>query len=139
MTEVNAIAYNFDESSNIYTPLFNAFNEYSKANGLNINAKFTLLTPNNSTSGLDTYSSFIDQLLDRKSNKYDIYFYYGGYTSQYGEHFVDLNEYIPKKHLNFYKYDYLKQCNIYKNKLVGLVNIFFQYFYNYSKYCKKQI
>jgi len=119
-TVVKAIAFIYDEKSEIYTPLINAFNEYSKEKNLDIRAELVLLTPQNSTSSVDSYGSLIDHLLQNKSRKYDIYFYYGGYTTKYGEHLADLKEYVPKDHLNLYNYDYLEYCNVYKDQLVGL-------------------
>ena len=36
-----------------------------------------------------------DSFLYNKSKEYDIFFYYSAYSKKYGEHFIDLREYLP--------------------------------------------
>jgi len=115
----------YDGKPQIFTPLIDAFNDYSKAHNLNIEADLKLLSPQNSTTNVDGMASLIAQLLVKNSTKYDIYFDYCGYNAKNGEHFINLYDYLEEDHLNLYKYDYLQYINIYKDKLVGLVNIIF--------------
>ena len=78
---------------------------------------------------VNDYNSRILHLLQKKSPKYDIFFFYNEYAGKnIKEHFEDLYNYLPGETLNLYKYDYLEQYNNYNGRLIGLVNIYIYIF-----------
>jgi len=118
-TTVTGMVFSFTEEETFYNTLFNAFNVYSRENNLNIDLNINILTPDNSTSAINSYGSTVDSLLKRKSTKYDLYFYYASYTNKYGKHLLDLNEYLPQEYINLFGEEILT-CSTHDNKLVGL-------------------
>ncbi|OUM70662.1 hypothetical protein PIROE2DRAFT_1202 [Piromyces sp. E2] len=117
---IKALVFTFTEKAFIYNPLVNAFNKYSIDNELDIDLQLTLLTPQNATSEIYNYGSAIYNLLQKKSDKYDIYFYYGSYSEKIGHHLVNLSEYISNDHIEMYDSHILeKNCSSNK-KIVGL-------------------
>ena len=122
-TVLNALAFSVVEEIQIYSYLINYFNDYSIKNNLNITLNLNLLTPKNSTVNRDEFFSLIDSFLQKKSNKYDIYFYDNIYTPKFEPYFLDLNKLLPKEHINLYKSIENYESYSYNNKLVGLVNL----------------
>jgi len=116
---VTALTFSYTEKKYFYISLQNAFNEYSKNYGLDINLDITVLTPENSTALIIDYSTTMDDLLTRKATKYDIYFYYGSYSYKYSKHLVDLNEYISEKDLKNIS-DQVLLSGMYDGILAGL-------------------
>ena len=111
----------YDENS-IYKVLVDGFNEYSIQNNLNIHLDLTILTPENSQSDFENYGTTIDSLLLKKSTKYDLYFYYAAYSKKYGEHFLNLREYLTEEFLNRFDKKLLDDmCSINNKVLIGLV------------------
>jgi len=119
---IYAITFTYYEDGNSYhRPLIEGFNEYSKEKGLGINMELVVLTPLNSTSDIENYGTTIESLLVKKSEKYDIYFFYAAYSKKYYNHFIDLRNYLPKESIEAFDEDIIKhQCTSYNNKLVGL-------------------
>jgi len=62
--------------------------------------------------------------MERKNNKYDLYFFDNSYTSHYGKYLLDLSNYISKEHEQIFDPVVIDQTCLYENKLVSLVNIF---------------
>ena len=122
-TVLNALAFSVVEEIQIYSYLINYFNDYSIKNNLNITLNLNLLTPKNSTVNRDEFFSLIDSFLQKKSNKYDIYFYDNIYTPKFEPYFLYLNKLLPKEHINLYKSIENYESYSYNNKLVGLVNL----------------
>jgi len=81
-----------------YRVITNAFNEYSREEGLGIEVELKVLTPDTAESDRESYSNTIDTLLLKKSSKYDLYFYFSTYIEAYGNHFIDLGDYLPKEY-----------------------------------------
>jgi len=119
---LNVLFYSFyDDVNSYYRLLANGFNEYSKEIGLNIYVELEVLTPNTATSVIENYGTFVDSYLVKKSQKYDIYFYYSNYSKKYGEHFLNLREYLPKEYINGFDKRLLEEtCSSYDNKLISL-------------------
>jgi len=114
--------FSFTEEEAFYYSLFNAFNAYSREKNLDIYLDINILTPDNSTSAINSYGSTIDSLLKRKTTKYDLFFYYASYSNKYGKHLLDLNEYLPQEYINLFEEQILTNSK-YGDKLVGLVII----------------
>lgn len=45
----------------------------------------------------------VDSLFKKRSTKYDIFFYDNIYTKKFSSYFVDLNNYIDKKHIDMFE------------------------------------
>jgi len=139
---LNVIIYSFyDVPDSYYRLITNGFNEYSKEKGLNINVELSVLTADTSSTVIENYGDTIDSLLERKSEKYDIYFYYSAYSKKYADNFINLRDYIPKEVYQGYDERLLEEtCSSKdKKKLVGLVIAYlffiFTLFPKYSFYC----
>jgi len=116
---LNAIAFSYTEKIPFYKSLKNAFNEYSQKNNLDIELNLNILTPENSTTGVLNYVSYIESLLVKKSPKYDIYFYYGSYSNVYSKHFVNLKQFFSDDYINKFSNNIITN-SIFNNSLVGL-------------------
>jgi len=104
-----------------YKVISNAFNEYSREKGLGIEVKLKVLTPETAESDRESYSSTIDTLLLKKSNKYDLYFYFSTYTKVYGNHFINLEDYLPKEYSDVFDEIILNKGCSSNGKLLALV------------------
>ena len=118
---LNALLFTYAEKEHIYTSMVKDFNEYSKEKNLNIELNLISLTPLNTTINISNYSSMIKTLINKRSKKYDIYFYYGSFTYEYGKHFEDLKKY--SEIINNFEPETIKSICTYDNKIVGFVYI----------------
>lgn len=88
----------------------------------------------NSSGYITDYGEMLETVLKKKKPKYDLFFYDYIYSQKFGQYLLDLEEWIPKKHIDLYNEKILKDTCLYwdKNKyrLVGLV-IKKQLFINY--------
>ncbi|OUM60623.1 hypothetical protein PIROE2DRAFT_13569 [Piromyces sp. E2] len=114
---IDAIAFTYFESNEIFSSLVKDFNEYSEENNLDIYLKLNLLSPLNSTVHNSDYGSSIYSLLQKKSDKYDLYFYDNVYSSKFGSHFYDLNDILPKEHIDMYEYEIISQSYKYHKSI----------------------
>jgi len=119
---ITAIVHSFYDNEYIYyRVLTDGFNEYSRENGLGINIQLIVLTPENSTSDFENYGTMIDSLLKRKSTKYDIIYYYSAYTKKYGNHFLNIRDYISEDYIKIFDERLLEEtCSSYDKTLVSL-------------------
>jgi len=101
------------------------FNEYARKNNIDITLKITVFTSANSTVYTDGGKITIESLLENKSDKYDIYFYFYSNVHGYGEHLLDLTGYISPETIELYDSNIFRRTCIINNRLVGFVNIFF--------------
>ncbi len=68
----------------------------------------------------------------KKSKKYDLYFYYSAYSRRYGDHLINLSEYIPKENLEKFDESILKNtCSSNNNEIVGLVIYIYKFYLIY--------
>jgi len=109
-----------DEVGLLYNSYVDIFNEYSENMGLNIKVKLILMTRSNSTDSLVNNGAMFESLLKKKNSKYDIFFYDGTFSHNYGPYLLNLNELLPKVHIDMYNKKILSQIGIYKDKIVGL-------------------
>ena len=122
------MAFSFNDEAQSYSYIINEFNNYSKENNLNIEIKLNLFTTSNTTYSLNDHRSMIESLLIKNSDRYDIYFYNNLNTSKFGPYLLDLNELLSKNETEIFNADILSKSCWYKDKLVGLVNIYFFFF-----------
>jgi len=97
------------------------FNQYTKENDIDIQAELNLMTINTVSNSLGNSYLMIEQLLKKKNNKYDIYFYDVSYGNQYSPYLIDLKEVLPEEHINMYNKYILTEICTNNDKLIGLV------------------
>jgi len=102
--------------------MINDFNEYSTQNNLNIKLNLSVYK---SSTIYDDFGSYIESLLRKKANKYDLYYYDVSYAQVYGEYLLDLKQYLDPSHIELYDPKIVSELCIYEDKLVGLVRINF--------------
>jgi len=117
---LNAIAYTMDEVGLLYKSYVNKFNQYSEENDLNIKVNLILMTSSNSTVSLINNGSMFESLLKKKNSRYDIFFYDGTFSQNYGPYLIDLNNLLSKVHIDMYNKNVLSQVRQYKDEVVGL-------------------
>lgn len=103
------------------------FKTFSKKHNLNITFNLNLLTSENFTVGVKDYEFFLDNLIQRKSTKYDIYFFDNIFTFKYGPSFENLEKYISKEEMNLFNYNIIKNTCMYNGNWVALV--IYNYYY----------
>jgi len=94
---VNAVTYSYRDSPQEINKLADMFNHYAKENNLDITLQLTVFTSVNSEIGNSAvnYNTIVESLLNKKSSKYDLYFYDSAYSAKFGNHFINLFEYLP--------------------------------------------
>jgi len=121
--EIKAIIYSYggDEDITFHRQIEVGFNEYVKKNNLDIQLKYDVLTPFTSTMEIGNYGDVIQSYLQKGSDKYDIYFFYGAYTRKYAKHFENLRKYLPDEVIKPYDESLLKEtCSSNDNELVAM-------------------
>ncbi|ORX82994.1 periplasmic binding protein-like II [Anaeromyces robustus] len=135
---LNAVAYVFGGEYELFNSLEKYFNKYSEENNLDINVSFVYYTIENSTVYAADYSSTIEHILKKKSDKYDIIFYDVMYSPRFSPHFIDLKEYLPKDHIDMYSTGVIPELCTYNGKWVGLtIELRFSVIYCNKKLLKK--
>jgi len=125
------VVQSFYSYSELYQLIVNDFNDrYVKENNLDIRLEMSLFTEQNSTVNKDFYSSTIDSLLSKKSHKYDVFIYDPLFTRRYAPYFIDLNDYIPKEHMDLYDTEETYNSGYYNGQCVGLVKKIINIYFN---------
>jgi len=132
---INAIAFSYYENNEIYTPMKDEFNKYSKENNLDIELNLNFLTNANGSNSIEEYESVVESLLKKKNSKkkkdIDIYFYDCAYTNKYGPYLINLHNILPKDHIDMYNPKILSETCLYEDYLVGLP-VYLDYTYLHS-------
>jgi len=108
------------------------FNEYSAKNNLNITIELDLLNFDNPSDSYSYFKFLAESSLKKSNNgisnkKFDVYYYSNRYTKLYAPYLLDLNDNLPKEHIEMYNSKVIKETCSYKDKsngiekLVGLV------------------
>ncbi|ORX80195.1 periplasmic binding protein-like II [Anaeromyces robustus] len=135
---ITGLALAYPDETDFYNSIVEDFNNYSAKNDIDVTLKLTLLMPENFTVELNNFSSLMDTLIYKKSNKYDIYFYYGLYTQQYGKYFLNLDDGIPQEQIDEYDKNIIENTCIYDNHIVGLpITIDIDVLYSNIEYLNK--
>jgi len=119
---VNAVTYSYRDSPQEINKLADMFNHYAKENNLDITLQLTVFTSVNSEIGNSAvnYNTIVESFLNKKSSKYDLYFYDSAYSAKFGNHFINLFEYLPNEYINMYNSDIISNTCVYNNHLIGL-------------------
>jgi len=65
-----------------------------------------------------------DIKLSMDNKKYDIYLYESEYTNIIAPYLIDLNNILPKEHINLYDTKVVSELGTFKNELISLVSTF---------------
>ncbi|ORX80423.1 hypothetical protein BCR32DRAFT_268906 [Anaeromyces robustus] len=135
---ITGLVLAYPDEIEYYKLINNEFNEYAVKTDLDISLDITIITPSNFTVNLNNFSSLMDYLLNRKSKKYDLFFYYGIYNQKYGKHFLNLEDKLPREHIDPYDQGVLNISCIYNNHLIGLpLTIDIDILYSNTQYLKE--
>ncbi|KAL6605335.1 periplasmic binding protein-like II [Neocallimastix californiae] len=122
----------------IHSLLTKDFNKFSKENGLNITLHLNLLTPQNMSYTVNNYQSMIENLLYKKSKKYDLIVFDNIYSKKFESYFLDLKDLLPQEHLDLYSEGIAAQTCIFNNKWVALpVTPLYSVLYSNMNYLNK--
>eukprot|EP00833_Pecoramyces_ruminatium_P007996 jgi/Orpsp1_1/1182028/evm.model.c7180000079572.2 len=100
--ELSACAYSIESTGDTFKLYVNGFNNYAKKNNIDVKVNLNLISNTNFTYSIDNYNEMVESLLKKKSNKYDIYFYDYSYSFKYCPYLLDLQNGIPKSHIDMY-------------------------------------
>jgi len=96
----------------LYPLITREFNQHAIEIDKDIYLNFTLFSSENITNTWDSFDSYMDSLLSKKNQKYDVIIYDPVYTRRYSPYFVDLNDWLPQNHLKKYVGDSEKNRKI---------------------------
>jgi len=113
----NIVGYGDHINTRIFSNMVQDFNDFSEANKLNITLELEMVDKVNNE--FDSYSGYIESVLHKKNNKYDILIYDNSYTQKYGPNLLDLKDYV-KDDISIFDEILIKDSCTYKDKLVGL-------------------
>jgi len=125
---LNAVAYADNGENSLYLTMADDFNKYAEEKKLDISINMNIYKSYENFTNQESFATAVDQLLKKKSNKYDLYYYDNAYTPKYGKYLLDLRNYLSKEHIDMYQQTLLEETCEYENKLVGLVK--YLYIYN---------
>jgi len=103
--------------------LRNEFEDYSNEHNLDKKLNIILFTEKNITAEKKFFDEALLSLLNKGSDKYDIYPYNPLYINQYAPHLIDLKKNIDQDHLELYS-KYSSKLLISDGHWIGLVSIF---------------
>jgi len=106
--------------NDLFQSIENSFNDYSQKNKLNVTLRIEFFSNKNTTNNRYAQSSAIDQLLLRRSTKYDLYIFDPTYLKKLSSHFIDLKDWLPSEYIDSYSLKDIWKICIYENKWIGL-------------------
>jgi len=116
------MAYSYFSNNDFFQSIEDSFNNHSIENNLNVTLSINYFSMLNSTQNRQDLFSSIDYLLQRKSNKYDLYIFDSFFLKELYPHFIDLKEYLDNEYIDYYNNETIKYNYIYNGKWVGLVS-----------------
>jgi len=97
------------------------FNEHAINNNLNVNMTLEIIKYEKPTDSYSYFKTLVETFLKKSNSPFDIYIYESIYTNIYGSYLLNLNDYLPKEHIEMYNSKLVKEEFIYgKDELVGL-------------------
>ena len=120
--EINLLTFSY-ANSEIYneTLMEEGFNQYAARKNLNITLNVDILIYDKPTDAYKYFISLVESSLKKNSVKYEIYFYDNAYSDMYGPYLLNLNNNLPKEHIEMYDTKILNETCYYKDELVGFV------------------
>ncbi|OUM63183.1 hypothetical protein PIROE2DRAFT_10343, partial [Piromyces sp. E2] len=100
--------------------IVNDFNKYAIEQDLDIEIHRTALSILNTTVFVDDYASFVETVLNKNSNDYDLFLVDIIYTNRFSNYVSDLNEYVSKEIIDKYSSGITSKIGYVGEKLVGL-------------------
>ncbi|OUM63780.1 hypothetical protein PIROE2DRAFT_9645 [Piromyces sp. E2] len=116
--EVNAVVFEYYDSQ-LYNDFARDFNKYAEEHNLDITFKVTCFSNNNSTVHSTGDSITIHSLLEKKTKKYDIFFYTVTHVPDFDNHLMDLKGHIPQDIIDLYNSRVFNKTAYIKGRLVG--------------------
>jgi len=105
------------------------FNKYSKENNLDIDVDLIFFGRTNLSSSITEYENTLESIFSKKNDKYDLIIMYELNVKEFGDHLLELDDYIPEEYKNYYsKGKSYKTCFNDDGKWISLVNIFIYIF-----------
>ncbi|ORY08501.1 hypothetical protein LY90DRAFT_519018 [Neocallimastix californiae] len=126
---INSVVLTYSDNDDLFKRVNEEFNKYSLEKQLNITLNVITYTTSNTTNFEKEYGATIDQLLYKRSKKFDVFFYDVVYTKRYSNYLLDLYSWFPREHIELYsKGVALKTCTS-NGKWIGLMgkNVFVPY------------
>jgi len=121
------VVLTYSDNDDLFKRVNEEFNKYSLEKQLNITLNVITYTTSNTTNFEKEYGATIDQLLYKRSKKFDVFFYDVVYTKRYSNYLLDLYSWFPREHIELYsKGVALKTCTS-NGKWIGLVSIIVLY------------
>jgi len=117
------ISYSFFSNENIFQSIKQNFNDYAIKNNLNITLNINLFSSKNSTQNINNFHSSIETLIDKKSDKYDLFTFDPIYIRNLYPYFIDLKEWLPSEYIDWFSLNNIDKICTYENKWIGLVSI----------------
>ncbi|ORX81926.1 acetyl-CoA synthetase-like protein [Anaeromyces robustus] len=129
--ELNIATYSYYGLDDLYSTIADDFNAYSEANNLDIHLNVNSYSENREFINDVDYASTVETLMKKKNQKHDLYVYNPAYLKRYFPYLLDLQELLPKSHIDLYSSSTGYQLGFYDNKLVG-IPLFLQFMVLYS-------
>lgn len=120
--KLNSVGIVYSDSKS-FTAMSKKWNDYAKENGIDIELLVNSYSSLNSTTSFDDFGNSMEYLLNKGNKKYDIFFFDPMFTKKYSPYFVNLEEYLPKEHMDLYSKGIAPKICTYDGKWVGLVCI----------------
>ncbi|KAG4090277.1 hypothetical protein H8356DRAFT_1279713 [Neocallimastix lanati (nom. inval.)] len=135
---INMISYSFFSNENIFQSIKQNFNDYAIKNNLNITLNINLFSSKNSTQNINNFHSSIETLIDKKSDKYDLFTFDPIYIRNLYPYFIDLKEWLPSEYIDWFSLNNIDKICTYENKWIGLpLFIKFMILYSNNYYLEK--
>ncbi|OUM63414.1 hypothetical protein PIROE2DRAFT_10075 [Piromyces sp. E2] len=121
---LNALGFTQTGGVDLFEPLVNQFNEYSRINDLDISLNFEVLSDTNSTTDSSSYEETLESYFIKKNTNYDIILYDNISTTRFGPHLLNLKDVVSDELIELYKPGISSKSCVYgEDKWVGLVTI----------------
>ena len=118
------LTFSYDTTSDFEKILADDFNNYAKIHNLDIQINHVGLSVMNVSILAKGYGSFVNSMLKRKSNNYDLIFLDNTYTTQFANHVADLKNYVSKETIDKYTSKIALAVEYVGEKLMALVSSF---------------
>ncbi|ORX81293.1 periplasmic binding protein-like II [Anaeromyces robustus] len=128
--KLNSIAISYSNEDQFFTSIVNDFNEYAKANKLDIELDIDVHSSNDTLNLSFEYRKLLKELFNNESSKYDIFFYDVTYTNLYISNFLELNNELPNEYFIWYSTGIGSETCVNNGKWIGFpININYRFLY----------
>ena len=93
---LNTVAYADNAENTLYSRMADDFNKYAEENNLDIAINMKTFTSYSNFTDQKSFAIAVEQLLKKKNNKYDLYYFDNAYTPKYGKYLLNLKDYLQE-------------------------------------------